>query len=242
MNQRQVPTLTVNEWPTMTGNEEREARKTPPRRPRPSTWDLRLGVSRYTYPVADMGTTGGGAAGFEEYPQCPPGVTAVTVPIDDPAIHRTAEPWPSLEALPVIERAKYAYKLLKTMRENGGIGLAAPQIGDALRVLVISTNTPIVAFNPRIVDFGQETDRLGEGCLSFPELTVKVERSKKIRVRYEDITGEVKSKTLEGLAARVFQHELDHLDGVTFFEKTHPLHRDKARNQWARIKRQRQKK
>lgn len=208
--------------------------------PAPPTWDFRSGVSSRAYPINDYGTTGGYAE-FEEHPD-PGGIKAEAVPIDDPQIHKVAEPWPSLEALPVIERAKIAYRLLKTMRENGGIGLAAPQLGVNARVLVISTNIPIAAFNPRIVDFGEETDRLGEGCLSFPELSVKVERSKRIRIRYEDINGEVKSKTLEGLAARVFQHELDHLDGVTFFDKAHPHHRDKARNQWARIKRQRKRK
>ncbi len=219
----------------MTEEEVLEA-KTPPKRP---SLKQQLGdVSYRGFPVHI--TEPGKVRGFEEFPDEPAGVTAVIpVPIDDPAIHKKAEPWPSLEALPVSERAKYAYKLLKTMRENGGIGIAAPQIGDSLRVLVISTNIPIAAFNPRIVDFDAETDRIGEGCLSFPELSVRVERSKKIRVRYEDINGNVQSKTLEGLAARVFQHELDHLDGITFFEKAHPLHREKARNQWAKIKRKR---
>lgn len=232
--ERTMPTLVVDEWPTMAGNVD----STPYKKP---TWDLRSGVSRYTYPIADYGTTGGGTD-FEEYPGCPPGIVAESVPIDDPQIHKYAEPWPSLEALPVIERAKMAYRLLKTMRENRGIGLAAPQLGVNARVLVIATNVPIAAFNPRIVDFGEETVRLEEGCLSFPELSVKVARSTRIRVRYEDINGEVKSKTLEGLAARVFQHELDHLDGITFFEKAHPHHRDKARNQWAKLKRQRKRK
>lgn len=230
-----MPTLVVDEWPTMTGNRK----EAPYERP---TWDFRSGVSSRAYPVADYGTVPlGGHVEFEEHSD-PGGIKAETVPVDHPQIHKVAEPWPSLEALPVIERAKIAYRLLKTMRENGGIGLAAPQIGVNARVLVISTNIPIAAFNPRIVDFGEETDRLGEGCLSFPDLSVKVERSKKIRVRYEDINGEVKSKTLEGLAARVFQHELDHLDGITFFQKAHPHHRDKARNQWAKLKRQRKRK
>lgn len=206
---------------------------------------MRAGASARAYP--DEVIAPGAFRDFEEWPNAPPtsatwdGKPAKKIPVEDRELFRSQ---PDYEFLLHYneQRAEIAYYLLKSMREHGGIGLAANQLGLCYRVFVLATNIPMVCFNPRIVDFDEKTDRLAEGCLSYPDLSVKVARSTKIRVRYQDIIGEVKSKTLEGLAARVFQHELDHLNGVTFFEKAHPHHKEKARKQWAILKRRLKKK
>ena len=119
--------------------------------------------------------------------------------------------------------------LVKNMVDYNGIGLSAPQIGFNLRVFSMRTapkNTVVV--NPRVLHLGQETETLDEGCLSFPNYVVKVKRPKVIRVRFAYPNGEIKTETYTGLTARVFLHELDHIDGVLFFNRASRYHREQA--------------
>jgi peptide deformylase len=106
------------------------------------------------------------------------------------------------------------------MEENKGIGLAAPQVGISARLFILNIeNNKMVCFNPRILSMSEETDVYEEGCLSFPDEQVLIERPIKIRVTYQNVSGTKRTSTLRGIKARAFQHELDHLNGVTFLQR-----------------------
>ena len=107
-------------------------------------------------------------------------------------------------------------QMTSLMFESKGIGLAAPQCGILKRIFIMGTGGDITAcVNPEIVS--GDCNTLGvEGCLSFPKLWLKVKRFKTIKVRYQDLEGNLIEKELSDLMARVFQHELDHLDGICF--------------------------
>ncbi len=109
--------------------------------------------------------------------------------------------------------------MFETMNEAKGVGLAAPQVGVNLRLAIIDIgDDPLVLINPRIIkNSGKET--CDEGCLSFPGLTEKVERAKKVVAEATDLDGSVYEIEAEGLLARAIQHELDHLDGVLFIDR-----------------------
>lgn len=115
------------------------------------------------------------------------------------------------------------------MLENHGIGLAANQIGLTKRVFVLGSNsiqgfpTPFAVFNPRIIEESQEQELFKEGCLSYPGLFLSVKRPKSILVEYQNSSGDLITAKMDGLVARVFQHEYDHLDGVCFVDKVSSL-------------------
>lgn len=109
-----------------------------------------------------------------------------------------------------------AYKLCDTMIINNGIGLAANQIGLNYRVFAMRTEPLTVCFNPLIVDRSTKQTILEEGCLTFPGFFVKVPRADIIKVRYTEPNGQTVTKKFAGMTARIFQHEMDHLDGKLF--------------------------
>ena len=115
---------------------------------------------------------------------------------------------------------KLGEKMKKTMIENQGIGLAGPQIGELKRIIAVKLEEDIQLFiNPEIVKKSKETEIMEEGCLSFPGLFLKIKRARKVEIKALDIEGkEIQIKT-EGLSARVFQHEIDHLDGILFLDR-----------------------
>lgn len=119
--------------------------------------------------------------------------------------------------------------MIMIMTENRGIGLAANQIGFGKRVFVLGNESskelprPFALFNPSILGSDTETDIYEEGCLSFPQLYLKISRPKKIQVEYFDRKGDRHQEELDGLFSRCFQHELDHLNGVCFIDKTSKL-------------------
>jgi peptide deformylase len=108
----------------------------------------------------------------------------------------------------------------KTMEEKKGVGIAAPQIGENIRLIIINTKDGgVVMINPKITKKSLTKEWGEEGCLSVPGVFGQVKRHKKIECEYLDKTGkEIKIKA-EGLMARVIQHEIDHLDGVLFIDK-----------------------
>jgi len=115
------------------------------------------------------------------------------------------------------------HKLLKnmadTMYDARGIGLAAPQIGISKRAIVIDVGDGLIALlNPEITCAeGEETDQ--EGCLSYPGIVGDVTRAAKVTVRGLDPGGKEVEYKAEGLLARAFQHEIDHLNGIVFLDK-----------------------
>lgn len=121
--------------------------------------------------------------------------------------------------------------MLETMADANGIGLAAPQVGQALRVLVMDTSaedepdTPICMANPKIVWASDVLAIHEEGCLSLPEQYADVERPDTVRVQYLDEHNTVQELDAEGLTATCVQHEMDHLDGKLFVDRVSGLKR-----------------
>lgn len=129
---------------------------------------------------------------------------------------------------PPFDPEKIAQEMLDTMVREKGIGLAANQVGLPYRLFVMRGEPSFACFNPKIVHAGEEVTLLDEGCLSFPNLIVKVKRSAEVRLRFQTPSGSTTTKTFHGLTAKVIQHEMDHLDGVLFFNRANRYHREKA--------------
>ena len=127
---------------------------------------------------------------------------------------------------------KLADDMLETMYEAPGIGLAAIQIGEPLRLLVIDVagkdepKEPRVFINPQILWRSDEPNVYEEGCLSIPAYYAEVERPKRVRVSYLDREGKDSEIEADGLLATCLQHEIDHLNGVLFIDHISRLKRD----------------
>ena len=130
-----------------------------------------------------------------------------------------------------IDLEKLVDDLKQTMYAEEGVGLAAPQIGVNLRVIVVDVTTAgeegelLSLVNPEIVD-SQGRDKGEEGCLSIPGFTAMVERPSHIGIRAQDPRGEPVERDAEGLLARVISHEIDHLDGILYLDRISRLKRD----------------
>ena len=124
---------------------------------------------------------------------------------------------------------KFEHEMIQFMHDEKGIGLAANQIGITKRFFAIGHNTfdtfqkSAIIWNPLIKTQSKEKVFDVEGCLSFPDIFVKVERPKQIEVQYETTQGETKTARLDGMESKCFQHELDHLDGITFNKRVSKL-------------------
>ena len=130
---------------------------------------------------------------------------------------------------PPINPVELYIDLAETMRENEGLGLAAPQVGLPYRAFVMRAENIIGVFNPKIVDISSEMVYLEEGCLSYPNLWVKVKRPKKIKVRYTNPDGQTETRVFDGMSARVFQHEFDHLEGIVHLKRANRYHLEQAK-------------
>ncbi|RMD59031.1 peptide deformylase [Candidatus Parcubacteria bacterium] len=107
-----------------------------------------------------------------------------------------------------------------TMQKNDGIGLAAPQVGENLRLIVVNTKEGILCLiNPLITKKSWRKETAEEGCLSLPGIFCQVKRSRNITCRFQDERGKTHSINAKGLLARVIQHEIDHLDGILITDK-----------------------
>ena len=123
-----------------------------------------------------------------------------------------------------LDRREMSRILKENMFHYKGIGLSANQIGISERVFVmmlnIETEETITCFNPRIVKRYEDDVWFEEGCLSYPDVFLKVKRPDKIIVKYEDVDKKTHKMKLSGLASRVFQHEYDHMEGIDFTQRT----------------------
>jgi peptide deformylase len=125
-------------------------------------------------------------------------------------------------------------KMLHTMYEAPGIGLAANQVGILNRVIVMDvaqreepeTRKPIFMVNPKIIWESEEPSLWEEGCLSIPGQYAEVERPLQVRVKYLDYNGKTQEGMFEGLASHCVQHEIDHLNGVLFIDHISALKRN----------------
>jgi peptide deformylase len=120
---------------------------------------------------------------------------------------------------------KLAQDMLETMYAANGVGLAAPQVGQSRRLMVVDVSgeeesrKPFVFIDPEITEFSGEITEL-EGCLSFPGVYFEVKRHNKVKVKYKNLSGKQQKLTAEGdLLSRAIQHELDHLNGELFIDK-----------------------
>ena len=123
-----------------------------------------------------------------------------------------------------LDRHHLSRVLIDNMIHHNGIGISANQIGIWERAFAmvrdLENNEVMVCFNPRIVKSYSEEVEMEEGCLSYPELFLKIKRPDKIVVKYEYEDKKTHKLKLQGLASRVFQHEYDHMEGIDFTQRT----------------------
>jgi peptide deformylase len=140
------------------------------------------------------------------------------------------------------ELVRFAADMIMTMRKADGVGLAANQVGDLRRVIVVDTGAmeepetdkALVLVNPEVLEEQGETT-MPEGCLSIPHIREEVTRPETIRVRYRDLDFVEQVITAEGLLSRVIQHELDHINGVLFVDRLNLVKRKLLRGRLNKI-------
>ena len=140
------------------------------------------------------------------------------IPNTHPILHERVKPCSE-----DLDRREISRILRENMFHYEGIGLSANQIGISERVFVMilhmETEEIITCFNPRIIKSYKDCGWFEEGCLSFPDEIINIQRPNRIVVKYEDEDKKDHKIKLDGLAARVFLHEFDHLEGIVFTER-----------------------
>ena len=115
------------------------------------------------------------------------------------------------------DRKELTENMAETMRHYGGIGLSANQVGLTTRMFIFGDNKNYVpCFNPRVVAESDKKIPIEEGCLTYPGLFIKIFRPEWISVTFEDENNELHEETFRDLQCRIFQHEMDHMDGIDF--------------------------
>ena len=159
--------------------------------------------------------------------------------LPDERLRAIAEPIAQIDD----EVKQLAKDMLETMYDAPGIGLAAPQVGELRRIVVMDlspegeTPDPIVMVNPEILKYSDETVVTEEGCLSIPELYYDVERPAEVTVRYTDLDGKTVEREAKDRLAICIQHELDHLDGVLYIDYLSRLKRDRVLKKFQKAER-----
>lgn len=121
-------------------------------------------------------------------------------------------------------------EMMSTVEEAGGVGIAAPQIYHSLRIFIMCSKpnarypdaplmAPTAIINPEIIAVSEEIEKGWEGCLSVPSMRGLVPRHHAVTVKYHDAQGREHESVFNGFIARIFQHEIDHLDGLTFIDR-----------------------
>jgi len=149
-------------------------------------------------------------------------LTILTIP--NPILRQVAEPVKSAEILRP-EFQKFLDGMIATMKKDG-VGLAAPQVGISQRAIIVQTkNGPEAFINPKIISASIRESESEEGCLSIPGVWGIVKRHTKIKVKALNKNGEKVLIKASGLEAVIFQHEIDHLDGILFIDKVEKITR-----------------
>lgn len=148
--------------------------------------------------------------------------------LPDPILREVSKPLERVDD----DVRRFADDMLETMYDAPGIGLAAIQVGEPLRMLTVDVSgdedekQPLVLINPEIVATGAEASVYEEGCLSIPDYYADVERPASVTVSYLDREGKSQTLEAEGLLSTCIQHELDHLNGVLFIDHISKLKRE----------------
>lgn len=159
--------------------------------------------------------------------------------LPDPRLRAVADPVEKIDD----EIRKLASDMLETMYDAPGVGLAATQVGEMKRLVVMDLakddepKDPIVMVNPEILAFSDDTVVTEEGCLSIPELFYEVERPAEVTVRYTDLDGNTVEREASERFAICVQHELDHLDGVLYIDYLSRLKRDRVLKKFQKAER-----
>ena len=143
---------------------------------------------------------------------------------------------------PPRDSKEFGRELIDAMWSNSGLGISANQLGYNYRVFAMRGETKkdsIVCFNPKIKDFSPEMNTKEEGCLSLPDVYGKVIRPSHVAISYKNEDNKEEGQLASGLTARVFQHELDHLDGILFTDRMGELPRKLAFDQAYKIRKAR---
>ena len=147
--------------------------------------------------------------------------------LGDPILRSKATPVTAFDD----DLAQLASDMHETMRAAPGVGLAASQVGRLVRVFVYDSGDEGergTLVNPEIVWASEETEEAEEGCLSLPGTYYPVTRAIAVKVRAQELSGVPIEKEAEGFLARIFQHEIDHLDGILFIDRLAPELRKEA--------------
>ena len=173
----------------------------------------------------------------------------------DPLLKKISKPVLAVDD----ELREFMKAMLNTMYSENGIGLASVQVGVLKRVLVmdidyesddndhhhhhgdcsgiqIKNANPQYFINPEIIEFSSKGSVFNEGCLSFPGARAEVTRPESIKLKYLDFNGEKQVKNFDGISATCIQHEIDHLNGITFVDKISPLKREMILKRMKKIK------
>ena len=138
-----------------------------------------------------------------------------------PLLHQELAPFDFQN--PPVNPNEFASTLVETCKAYNGIGLSANQCGFPYRVFVMGAGDEYVAhYNPKVINAYGES-HMDEGCLSFPFLFLKITRPERIDVEYQDFNGVTRTATYNGISARCFLHELDHMNGIVYTMRAKPL-------------------
>ena len=156
------------------------------------------------------------------------------VPVTDPILKNP------LESCSIgLDRKELQDRLLSAMEHYQGIGLSANQIGIKERAFIMYSDVKkketITCFDPLITDYSEEKIIMDEGCLTWPGLWLKVERSEGIRCVYNDVDGELVQVQMHGLESRIFQHEYDHMEGTNFTQRVSKLKLNMAKRRASKM-------
>lgn len=137
------------------------------------------------------------------------------ITIENPILRKKAKKIEKIDD----EIKRLAEDMLETLKNSNGVGLAAPQLGKSIRLIVVSYGEKDYIFiNPEIIKReGEDLDI--EGCLSIPGIEIPVKRAEKILLRYQNLKGRPLMIEVSGILARIIQHEIDHLDGILIVDK-----------------------
>ena len=147
----------------------------------------------------------------------------------DPILFKEPAPWDFDN--PELDPQKFNTLMFENMMAHRGLGLSANQIGIPFKVfsMYVTDTEGIVCYNPSIKEVSDELVTMKEGCLSYPELYLKVRRPKEVWIEYQNADGDIVDAHFDGLAARIFHHEMDHMRGNVFVDKVSKLFLKSAR-------------